>query len=110
MKDQRPESHPFHCCGDVWHLVNSSEECSVYEKLHEHETTLKAMAPEGQEPFDQNTDAGLHLDQVIAETVGKSTRKCPIKGATMENVMNMFGFKQGQGDSGNSSKSNHIIY
>ena len=86
--------------GDIWHLVNPSEERSVYERLDEHETTLKAMAPEGQEPVDRNTDTGLRLDQVIAETVGKSTRKRPIKGATMENLMNKFGFKQGQGDGG----------
>jgi hypothetical protein len=54
--------------GNIWHLVNSGEECSVYEKLDKHETTLKAMAPEGQELVDHNTDAGWHLGQVFAET------------------------------------------
>jgi len=83
--------------GDIFHLVNPGEERSVYEQLEEHETTLKAMAPEGQEPVDRNTDTGLRLDQVILETVGKSSRRRPIKGAAMENMMKKFGFKQGDG-------------
>jgi len=48
--------------GDLWHLVNPTEERSIYEQLEEHEATLKAMAPEGPEPVDsRKTDTGLRL-------------------------------------------------
>lgn len=74
--------------GDIWHLVNPQEERAIYEKLDEHEATLKAMAPEGQDPVDsRNTDTGLRLDQVVLQTIGKSKRKRPMKGAAMENLM-----------------------
>jgi hypothetical protein len=84
--------------GDLWHLVNTGEERSIYEQLDEHETTLKAMAPEGQDPVDsRNTDTGLRFDQVILTTIGKSSRKRPI-GTLGGNIMNKFGLKAGQGD------------
>lgn len=84
--------------GDLWHLVNPGEERSIYEQLDEHETTLKAMAPEGQEPVDsRTTDTGLRLDQVVLATVGQSSRKRPI-GTLGGNIMNKFGLKAGQGE------------
>lgn len=82
--------------GDIWHLMNPSEERALYEQLEEHEATLKAMAPTGPDPADsRNTDTGLRLDHVVLQAVEKGVRKRPIKGAGMENLMNKFGLKQG---------------
>lgn len=68
--------------GDIWHLVAPKDEKEVYEKLEEHDLTLKSMAPTGQDPIDaRNTDPGLRFDMVIRDTVFKSKRKRPIKGA-----------------------------
>jgi hypothetical protein len=74
--------------GDIWHLVNPQEERAIYEQLDDLEVTLKAMAPEGQDPVDsRNTDTGLRLDQVVLRTIGKGKRKRPMKGAALENLM-----------------------
>lgn len=84
--------------GDLWHLMNPSQERAIYEQLDEHETTLKAMAPEGQEPVDsRNTDTGLRLDQVVLETVRKGTRKRPM-GTGVGNIMNKLGLKKADGE------------
>ena len=90
--------------GDLWYLVNAQEERAVYEIVDEHENTLNAMAPTGQDPVDQrNTDTGLRLDQVILLTVGQSTRKRPLKPgavASMEKMMTKFKVPWNNGGAG----------
>jgi hypothetical protein len=80
-----------HFVGDLWHLMNPSQEKEIWEVIDEMEMTLEAIAPKNEEAIrkamDRQQVPGLRLDRMMAELYVESTRKLPIKSASLQKMV-----------------------
>jgi hypothetical protein len=67
--------------GDLWHIVNPTDEKAIYEKMEVMETELNAVAPNDPQAFDvalaRQTVPGLRLDGELALLCDKNKRSRP---------------------------------
>jgi hypothetical protein len=77
-----------HVVGDLWHLVQPSEERSIWELIESLETTLIAVCPP--EPAhvarDRMNVPGLRLDETLAKLYIESKRKRPVVAGVIEKM------------------------
>lgn len=74
--------------GDIWHLVNPTEEREIYEMIDGMEATLNAVAPIDDKAIllaqDRNTVPGLRMDEMMAKHVDEENRNRPMKAEAIQ--------------------------
>jgi Exocyst complex component Sec6 len=79
--------------GDVYHLVQPTEERSVYELVDSMEEEMMVIAPTDERAVasaqQRSTVPGLRLDQMMAKHCDSSQRKRPFKSTALERTENM---------------------
>lgn len=74
--------------GDLYHLVNPTEERTIYELIDSMEEEMQAVAPTDDKAMaaaqDRMTVPGLRIDQMLAQHCFKSDRKRPLKAGNLE--------------------------
>jgi hypothetical protein len=77
-----------HVVGDLWHLIQPSEERSIWELIESLETTLFSVCPP--EPANVARDRmnvpGLRLDETLAKLYIESKRKRPVVAGVIEKM------------------------
>merc|ERR1719491_573813 len=80
-----------HVVGDLWHLVQPSEERAIWEITESLEDTLNAVCPEQDALLARRTDrlniAGLRLDETLAQLYLRSKRRRPVLAGNVEKVV-----------------------
>lgn len=79
-----------HVVGDLWHLVNPTQERAVWELVESMETELLAMAPNDESGVNSAEDRmkvpGLRLNDMMADLYVESKRRRPVKASAMEKI------------------------
>lgn len=75
--------------GDIWHLVQPTEERTVWELTESLEATLNAVCPPDNSKIakDRTIVPGLRLDQTLAKHYIQSKRKRPVVATAVEKMM-----------------------
>lgn len=78
-----------HVVGDLWHLVQPTEERAIWEQTESLETVLLAMCPPDNSKIANNrmTVPGLRLDETFAQIYIGSKRKRPVVATAVENMI-----------------------
>lgn len=78
--------------GDLYHLIQPSEERGIYELIDGMEDELAAVAPTDEQAatsaHDRNTVPGLRTDEMMAKHCDESKRSRPLKAGAMERAEN----------------------
>lgn len=84
-----------HAVGDLWHLVNPTQERAVWELVESMEDTLLAVVPPdaslAQQAMDRSQVPGLRLDEMMAMHYIDSKRRRPVKPGAVERMRKMWG-------------------
>ena len=88
-KDLKDINMTKYVVGDIWHLVNPTEERTVWELIESLEPTLIAVCPLecSRIANDRMNVPGLRLDQMLAKHYIQSTRKRPVVATAVEKMM-----------------------
>ena len=73
--------------GDLWHIINPTEERKIYDTIEAMEDTLNAAGDEkntATQTPDRNLVPELRLDQMLAKHIEEDTRKRPMKAEAMK--------------------------
>ena len=91
-----------HIAGDLWHLVQPTEERYVWELVESMEEQLVAIAPVDDalalEVNDRSYVKGLRLDEMAVKLYVKSRRNRPVKATAVESIVNNWRTNWGGGD------------
>ena len=81
--------------GDLWHLVNPTEERTVWELVESMEDTLLAVAPtditQAQQAQDRSQVSGLRMDEMMAMVYLDSRRRRKVKPGAVERLRTAWG-------------------
>ena len=79
-----------HFVGDLWHLVQPTQERAVWELVESLEETLIAVSPPDESAartaHDRMNVPGLRLDEMLAKLYIESKRKRPVKPGVVEKM------------------------
>mmetsp|Transcript_17217 Transcript_17217/g.34525 ORF Transcript_17217/g.34525 Transcript_17217/m.34525 type:complete len:635 (+) Transcript_17217:1-1905(+) len=93
-----------HAVGDLWHLVNPTQERAVWELVESMEDTLLAVCPPdaslAKQALDRAQVPGLRLDEMMAMHYIESKRRRPVKPGAIERLQKMWGQDGGGGEEG----------
>ncbi len=79
-----------HVVGDLWHLVQPTEERTVWELTSSLEESLVAVCPtdsSSKTAMDRMVIPGLRLDETLAKLCIESKRKRPVHATAVENML-----------------------
>mmetsp|Transcript_7032 Transcript_7032/g.13258 ORF Transcript_7032/g.13258 Transcript_7032/m.13258 type:complete len:1459 (+) Transcript_7032:892-5268(+) len=78
-----------HVVGDLWHLVQPTEERTIWEQTESLEESLLAVCPPDNNKIANNrmTVPGLRLDETLAKLCIESKRKRPVHATVVENML-----------------------
>jgi len=78
-----------HVVGDLWHLVNPTEERAIWEQTESMEKDLLAVCEPDNSKIANNrmTVPGLRLDETLAKICIESKRKRPVHATAVENML-----------------------